>query len=117
MYESKVNIYKCVVRDVFNATIFPFPLSQDLFCNISERRLTGHPEMNRWANQDVPLNTCLRPVLFSSANKDKKQYGVGFITLPRQTLCDSHDKFLFSTAIPHCKAWRAEVKSDGPHDR
>ena len=52
----------------------------------------------------------------SSANKEKKQYGVGFITLPRQILCDLHEKFLFSAAIPHGKAWRAEVKSVD-HDR
>ena len=53
----------------------------------------------------------------SSTKKEKKQYGVGFITLPRQTLCDWHDTFLLSAAILHCKAWRAEVKYDDRHDR
>lgn len=53
----------------------------------------------------------------SSANKEKKQYGLGFITLPRQTLCDLHDKFLLSPVIPHRKSWRAAVKSNEHHDR
>lgn len=58
-----------------------------------------------------------KPRAISSTKKEKKQYGIGFITLPRQTLCDSHDKFLLSAVIIHCKAWRAEVKYDDCHDR
>lgn len=39
----------------------------------------------------------------ASTNKEKKQYRVGFITLPRQILCDLHDKFILSVDIIHCK--------------
>lgn len=53
----------------------------------------------------------------SSANKEKKQYGVGFITLPKQTLYAPHEEFLLSAPMPYGEACRAEVKSDDHHFR
>lgn len=43
--------------------------------------------------------------VISSTNKKNKQCGVGFITLPRQTLCDYHNKFILSAAVSPCKVW------------
>ena len=41
----------------------------------------------------------------SSLNEEKTQCGVGFITPPRQTLCNLHDKLIYSAAVHYARLY------------
>lgn len=41
----------------------------------------------------------------SSLNEENTQYGIGFITSPRQTLCDLHDKLIYSAAVHYTRLY------------